>query len=100
VAYTTNDKGGGMDFTQPGWWAVAIAALGGFFGWRIATAKDAVRIEALKASVEKLEAKVSGVETGRAQDRVALATMAANIESIGRTLARLENKLDGKADKP
>lgn len=100
MAYTAEDKQvREMDFTEPGWWAIAIAALGGFFGWRVATAKDAVRIDTMQREQEAMKERLRSLENGSIATATALATMGANIESIGKTLSRLEGKLDGKADK-
>ena len=92
-------EGKDMDFSEPGWWAVAVAAIGGFFGWRVKSAQDAVRIEALLRDQEGIKERLRALENGSVSTATALATLAAQVEGIGRTLTRMENKLDGKADK-
>ena len=89
-----------MDFSSgTGWLALALAAAGGFIGWRVKSAQDAVRIEMLQRDIESVKERLRGLENGSVTTATALATLAAQIEGIGRTLTRLENKLDGKSDK-
>jgi hypothetical protein len=99
MTYTTGDKGGSMDIMEPGWWAMGIAALGGFVGWRVVTAKDNVRIELMAREQEAIKERLRTLEVGTTSTATALATLAAQFENIGRTLERLETKLDEKADK-
>ena len=89
-----------MDFSNgTGWLALILTAAGGFIGWRVKSAQDAVRIEMLQRDNEAIKERLRGLENGSVTTATALATLAAQIEGIGRTLTRMENKLDGKADK-
>jgi hypothetical protein len=99
MAYTTSDKGRDMDFSEPGWWAIASAAVAGFVGWRMSTAKDAVRIETMQREQEAMKERLRSLESGSLATATALAKLGAQMDGISHTLTRLENKMDGKADK-
>jgi hypothetical protein len=99
MAYTTSDKDRNMDFTEPGWWAIASAAVAGFVGWRMSTAKDAVRIESMMRDQEAMKERLRSLENGSMATATALAKLGAEMQAINRVLSRLENKLDGKVDK-
>lgn len=88
---------------EPHWWAIIVAAVTGFLGWRLKAAQDAVRLETLMRDFERLEvrieARVKSLEQGSLSTASALASITAEIQSIGRTLKRLDDRMDGKADK-
>jgi len=92
-------KGARMDYNEPGWWAVVLAALGGFIGFRVAAAKDAVRIETMQSEQTAIKERLRSLENGSISTATTLATLAAQMEGISRTLTRMEGKIDGKADK-
>ena len=88
---------------EPHWWAIIVAAITGFLGWRIKGAQDAVRLENLMRDFERLEvrieARVKSLEQGNLSTASALAAITAEVQSIGRTLKRLDDRIDGKLDK-
>ena len=87
------------DRLEPHWWAIIATAVAGFIGWRLKSAQDAVRLENAMRDLERVENRVKALESGSVATASALASISTSIEGIGRTLTRLEAKLDGKADK-
>lgn len=89
----------GVNIEEPGWWAVAIAALGAFIGWRTKAAADSVKIQMLESETSAVKERLRALENGSVATASALATLSAQMEGLGRTLARIDARLDGKADK-
>jgi hypothetical protein len=88
---------------EPGFWAAVVAIASAVLGWWGRGARESERLENLRAELARLDARMEGrvksLETGSVQTAAALATITAELQSIGRTLARLDVKLDQKADK-
>ena len=87
------------DRLETHWWGVIITAVAGFLGWRLKSAQDAVRLENAMRDLDRLASRVQSLERGSMLSGASLASINTSIEGIGRTLARLEQKLDGKVDK-
>ena len=99
-----------MPWKEPGWWAIAIAvgsAVVGYIGAllqrRVNLERQIVelqaQIKALMQEQERQQSRLRSLEAGSINTSSALASIGTSIEGIGRTLTRLEAKLDGKADK-
>ena len=88
------------DRLEPHWWAFIATAVAGFLGWRVKSAQDAVRIQAMNEEMKAVKERLRALENGSISTATALATLATQMEGIGRTLNRMEGKIDGKADKP
>lgn len=84
---------------EPHWWAIIFAAVTGFLGWRMKSAQDAVRIENAVREIDRIAERVRVLEGSTTTTVATLASISTSLESIGKTLTRLENKIDGKADK-
>lgn len=84
---------------DPAWWAIILTVLGGVLGWWWRGAQNAARLDVVIRDLERISERVKSLETGSVTTAAALASIAAQIEGIGRTLSRLERKLDGKQDK-
>lgn len=97
---TIETEGTGMDFDNgTGWVAIGVGIVASVIGWRVKSAVDSERMASLSRDMEALKDRVRGLEHGSISTATALATLATQIEGIGKTLTRMENKLDGKADK-
>ena len=99
-----------MPWREPGWWAIAVAvgsAAVGYFGAllqrRVNLERQIVelqgQIRSLMQEQERQQTRLQSLESGQINTARALASISTSIESIGRTLTRLESKIDGKADK-
>lgn len=75
-------------------WAVALAAIAGFMGWRIGTAKDSVRVEIHEQRIKELQQAMEGlrsIDASEAKDAaVALAQINTTLQSMAEILARLD----------
>ena len=89
----------GMPYREPHWWGLILAALSGLFAWRVRGAQDAVRVEQAVREIDAVKSRVAQLEHGQASVNANLSAISAQLEGIGRTLERLERRLDGKADK-
>ncbi len=84
---------------DPGWWAIILTMAGGILGWWWRGAQNAARLETVARDLDRIAERVKSLENGSVTTTAALASVAAQLEGISRTLTRLEGKLDGKADK-
>ena len=88
---------------EPGLWSFILAAVTGAAGWIWRGGSERAKTEAALQNLireqERMEKRLSALETGSVGTAKTLATMSAQMEGVGRTLTRIESKLDGKADK-
>lgn len=94
-----SDRNVDMNDIEPHWWALIGVAVAGFLGWRLSSAQDAVRIQALTDKTNALAERLNSLENGTVTTASTLATLTAHIEAISNTLSRVERKLDEKVDK-
>ena len=94
-----NSEASSVNITEPGWWAVAIGLVGAFVGWRSKSAQDSLRIEMQERELKALKDRIKSLESGTVSTASALATLTAEVAGMGRTLSRIDARLDGKADK-
>jgi hypothetical protein len=87
-------EGHDMDIQHPGWWSFALAAGGAITGFIWRSAIDRQTIKQLLDAQSDLKSRLSALENGSVTTATALATLSAQNESIGRTLARIEGRLD------
>jgi hypothetical protein len=87
------------DRIEPHWWGIILAAVAGFLGWRIKSAQDAVRLERLSTDLDAVRARLAALENGSVTTASTLARVDERLTGIGRTLDRIEQALDKKADK-
>ena len=90
----SNLEGTGMDIGNPSWWAVALGVGGAVFGFVFRSGMDKAKITQIEVTVADMRARLSALENGSVATATALATLTAQNESIGRTLARIEGRLD------
>lgn len=88
-----------MNIDEPGWWAIGVGLVGAFIGWRSKSAQDSLKIQMLEADATAVKERLRALESGSVATASALATLSAQIEGMGRTLTRIDNRLDGKVDK-
>lgn len=88
-----------MPWKDPSWWAIGLTALAGFIGWRVKGAADGVRLANAVEEIGALKARVASLEHAHAATTASLAAISTQLEGIGRTLDRIERRIDGKADK-
>lgn len=92
-----------MPFREPSFWSLVIGAGGVIVGWLVKGAANEarlrLRIEQQEREISRMSERIKALEAGSLQTASALATITTEIQGIGRTLTRLEARLDGKADK-
>ena len=88
-------EGDDMDLGDASWWGLALAFGGALLGWRVATAKDSVHIEALAKEMKSMNARLRNLEN-KLPDA---AREAERVNGIIRTLDRHERAIDRKVDK-
>lgn len=78
-------------------WAVAVAAVAGFLGWRIGAAKDSVRVEIHDQRIKELQQSIDtirGVDAREARDAAAaLASINTTLQSMAEILGRLDARI-------
>ena len=88
---------------EPGLWSFVLAAVTGAAGWiwrgGSERAKTEAALQGLLREQERQEKRLSALETGSLGTAKAMASLSTQMEGVGRTLTRIESKLDGKADK-
>ena len=88
---------------EPGLWSFVLAAVTGAAGWiwrgGSERAKTEAALQGLIREQERMDKRLNSLEVGSLGTTKSLASMSAQLDGIGRTLTRLESKLDGKADK-
>ena len=88
---------------EPGLWSFVLAAVTGAAGWIWRGGSERAKTEAALQNLirehERIEKRLNSLESGSVSTERALATMSAQMEGVGRTLTRIESKLDGKQDK-
>jgi septal ring factor EnvC (AmiA/AmiB activator) len=94
-----NTEASSVNIQEPGWWMAALAAAGAFVGWRSKAAVDSYRLDNQDREMKALKDRIKSLESGTVSTASALATLTAEVASMGRTLGRIDARLDGKADK-
>ncbi|MCK9513576.1 MAG: hypothetical protein M0R28_20440 [Pigmentiphaga sp.] len=88
---------------EPGLWSLILAAFTGAAGWiwrgGSERAKTEAALQGLLRDHERMDKRINALENGSVAITAAQASIAAQLEGIGRTLTRLESKLDSKADR-
>jgi len=88
---------------EPGLWSFVLAAVTGAAGWiwrgGSERAKTEAALQGLIREQERMDKRLNSLESGSLSTTKSLATMSADLAGVGRTLTRIEGKLDGKQDK-
>jgi hypothetical protein len=87
-----------MDFFRD-WWAFFAFVATGVFGWLLGVERNRWKINDLGHAMKRLEDRVKVLETQGSDEKVILAKIEATLVSVLATLGRLENRIDGKADR-
>ena len=82
------------------WWAMALAAVTGFLGWRVKAAQDSVRLERVREDMQKTDARLAAMEVRLSGIEVKDARIETRLDAIVQMLGEMRGELRGKADKP
>lgn len=85
------------------WWALLIAALTGFLGWRVKSAQDSVRLERLREDVGALQKELrdfkQSAESRLGAADVREARLETRLDAIIEALGEIRSQLRHKADR-
>ena len=85
------------------WWALAIAAVTGFLGWRVKSAQDSVRLERMREDLDGLQQELrqfrAEAEARLGKADVREARLETRLDAIIQVLGELRAELRGKADR-
>jgi hypothetical protein len=81
------------------WWGFLAFVIAGIFGWAMGVERNRWKIDDLKEGFLELKAEVDTIKKNSVSENVAVGQLLAIMERIESRMDRIEQKLDGKADK-
>ena len=94
-----------MSWSEMGshWWALVIAAVTGFLGWRVKSAQDSVRLEQMRDELARLQTEWAAFKAETTlrlgQQDVREARLETRLDAIMEGVQQLRADLRGKADR-